>query len=232
MNETISALLELQAIEQQRRALRRDREEKLKRLAAAQKASNEGEAAAKAALAESERYAALVRQYQSDVERCETSIGELRAKQPEAKTNREYMEIMNGIEAAKLEKVKRESSIKDITGRIDAIKEKAAQAAEAASGLQAKLAEAEAQAAGSHEPGPEEAALTAQYDEKRKQADPKFLEHFERLLKANHKTPLLKVDPGTRATPLGTIISHNQVEQVRTGKLVIDRASNAILYLA
>jgi len=43
--------------------------------------------------------------------------------------------------------------------------------------------------------------------------------------------PLMRVDPKTRTTPVGAILSHNQVEQIRQGKLVIDRGSNAILYL-
>ena len=40
-----------------------------------------------------------------------------------------------------------------------------------------------------------------------------------------------RVDPKTRTTPVGAILSHNQVEQIRQGKLVIDRGTNAILYI-
>ena len=61
--------------------------------------------------------------------------------------------------------------------------------------------------------------------------DPEFVRTYEKLVKSGHKSPLLRVDPTTRATPLGTLISHNMVEQIRQGKLVIDRTSNAILYL-
>jgi len=61
--------------------------------------------------------------------------------------------------------------------------------------------------------------------------DPEFLQVYERLIKSGHKMPLMRVDPKTRTTPVGAILSHNQVEQIRQGKLVIDRGSNAILYL-
>jgi hypothetical protein len=81
-------------------------------------------------------------------------------------------------------------------------------------------------------PCAEESALDAQYAERRAQVEPAFLEVYERLVKAMHKAPLLRVDPVTRATPLGAVLSFNQVEQIRMGKLVIDRTSNAILYLS
>ena len=44
--------------------------------------------------------------------------------------------------------------------------------------------------------------------------------------------PLAKVDPNSRATPMGILISHNQIEQIRMGKLVVCRNSNSILYIA
>jgi hypothetical protein len=50
-------------------------------------------------------------------------------------------------------------------------------------------------------------------------------------VKANHKMPLMRIDPKNRSTAYGSIISHNMIEQIRMGKLVIERGSNAIMYL-
>jgi hypothetical protein len=41
----------------------------------------------------------------------------------------------------------------------------------------------------------------------------------------------MRIDPKNRSTAYGTIISHNMIEQIRMGKLVIERGSNAIMYL-
>ena len=45
------------------------------------------------------------------------------------------------------------------------------------------------------------------------------------------KTPLLPVDPVTRATPLGNKLPSHNFERLMGGELMIDEASNAILYL-
>jgi predicted nucleic acid-binding Zn-ribbon protein len=232
MNTSIAALLDLQVIDKQRLTLRRGRDEKLKRLAEAEKAWAAGEATVQAAVAEVEKFGALTRQYQADVERCDVTINDLRARQPESKTNKDYMEIINGIEQAKLEKVKRESSIKELLAKVALQEERVAKARAQAEGLSTARAAAQAAAAGAELPCAEESALDAQYAERRAQVEPAFLEVYERLVKAMHKAPLLRVDPVTRATPLGAVLSFNQVEQIRMGKLVIDRTSNAILYLS
>ena len=230
MIPSVAALLELQVIDKQRLTLRRAREEQLKRVDEARRACAVADEAVATAQAEIDRHGALVRQYTGDVQRCEATIAELRGKQPEAKTNKDYMDIINGIEQAKLEKVKREGSIKDLGVRIAALEERAAAArakADAAkAGLDAALA-----AAGDAQPSEQERELDAQYVTRRAEVDPAFLEVYERLVKAHHKTPLLRVDPRTRTTPFGAVLSHNQVEQIRNGKLVVDRNSNAILYL-
>jgi hypothetical protein len=43
--------------------------------------------------------------------------------------------------------------------------------------------------------------------------------------------PLMRIDPKTRSTAYGSIISHNVIEQIRMGKLAIDSGSNAILFI-
>jgi hypothetical protein len=43
--------------------------------------------------------------------------------------------------------------------------------------------------------------------------------------------PLMRIDPKTRSTAYGSIISHNMIEQIRMGKLVIERGTNCILYV-
>lgn len=230
MIPSVAALLELQVIDKQRLALRRAREEQLKRVEAARIASVAADEAVATAQAEIDRHGALVRQYTADVQRCDAAIAELRAKQPEAKTNKDYMDIINGIEQAKLEKVKREGSIKDLGVRLTALEERAGAARQKAELAKVGLDAARA-AAGDAQPGEQERDLDAQYAARRAEVDPAFLEVYERLMKANHKTPLLRVDPRSRTTPFGAVLSHNQVEQIRNGKLVVDRNSNAILYL-
>jgi predicted nucleic acid-binding Zn-ribbon protein len=155
----------------------------------------------------------------------------MRSKQMGAKTNKEYMAIINGIEQAKLEKGHREQSIKDLETRVKDLETKAAAAAQAVTAAKAKRDEV-ASHAGNKEPGAEESELQRRYDEIKAGIDPAFLEVYERLVKANHKMPLMRVDPQSRSTVFGSVVSHNQVEQIRLGKLVIDRTSNAILYLA
>ena len=232
MNPHIQALLDLQVIDKQRLTHKRGRDAKLKKLADAEKAWKAASEAAVSAQGEVDRLGALTRQYTADVERCDKTVADLRAKQPEAKTNKDYMDLINGIEAAKLEKVKRETSLKEIQSRVDDLIAKAAEAATRAEQAKTTLQTIATDAEAAKVPTPEEAALQQQYDELRNVVDPAFLEHYERLIKANHKTPLLRVDVATRSTPFGTLLSPNYVEQLRAGKLVIDRTTNAILYLA
>jgi len=232
MNTSIAALLELQVIDKRRLTLRRGREAQLTRQSEAVQAATAAEVAVVAARAEVEKYGALSRQYAADVERCDTTIADQRAKQPEAKTNKDYMDIINGIEAAKLEKVKRESSIKELDQRIAQLEERVTKSAEASTKAQEALSLAQTEAAAAAKPGAEEAELDGQYHKCRSEVDPAFLEVYERLVKAHHRSPLMRVDPVTRSTPLGAVLSFNQIEQIKMGKLVVDRASNGILYLA
>ncbi len=231
MNPNIQALLDLQVTDKQRLTHKLARDAKLKKLADAEKTWKAAEVTATSAQGEVDRLGSLIRQYTADVERCEKAVVELRAKQPEAKTNKEYMDLINGIEASKLEKVKRETSLKELQGRVDELTAKAKAANDKSAQLKATHDTIAAEAEASKTPSAAEAELQKQYDELRKTVEPSFLEHYERLVKVHHKTPLLRVDPATRATPFGTLLSANHLEQLRAGKLVIDRTTNGILFL-
>lgn len=232
MNVSIDALLELQVIDKQRLTLKRARLQKGATLADARKAAVAGEEAAKAVEAEIEKKNALVRQYTADLARCDATITDLRQKQMSAKTNKEYMAIINGIEAARLEKNHRDQSLKELAAKMQELTDKLAKAKEQAATVAAQLAGVEKDTAAGTQATPEEQALQAQYDARKATVDPKFLEVYERLVAAKHPRPLMRVDPTTRSTPVGAVISHNQLEQIRMGKLVICSGTNAILYIA
>lgn len=231
MNPSIDALLDLQVIDKQRLALKKARESENAKHDDAERSLTSFKTAAATAQAEVDKVGALARQYTADVARCDQQIADLRAKQMNAKTNKDYMAIINGIEQAKLEKGHREQSIKDLATKVADLEAKAAAVAQAVEAAKIKVTEVKA-AGGPGEPTTDERELQRRYDEVKAQIDPAFLEIYERLVKANHKMPLMHVDPQSRSTAFGSVISHNQVEQIRLGKLVIDRASNAILYLA
>jgi predicted nucleic acid-binding Zn-ribbon protein len=141
------------------------------------------------------------------------------------------MAIINGIEAARVEKNHREESLKDLNEKVQASTDKAAKSRADAAALKTKLAEMEKQAANTDKPGPEEQELERQYAERKAKVDAKFLEVYERLVQARHAMPLMKVDSNTRSTPYGVRISMNQIEQIRMGKLVICAGTNSILYI-
>ncbi len=231
MNSSIEALLDLPVIDKKRLTLKKAREQQNGQVDDAGKAAVTADAAASTSIAEVERLGALVRQYTTDAARCDTAIADLRSQQMNAKTNKEYMAIINGIEAAKLEKSNREASIKELAGKIEALETKAKAAKEQAELLKSKAVEIKTSNAAAALPTEEEQILQKRYDEIRGTIDPAFLEAYERLVKANHKMPMMRIDPKTRSTAYGSIISHNMIEQIRMGKLAIDRGSNAILYL-
>ncbi len=230
MNPSIAALLELQLIDKKRLSQRNSSDNLRARLDEARKALAAAQAAAKVAQDENEKIQALIRQYEKDAQRCDQTIADLRNQQPTAKTNKDYMALINGIEQAKVEKSMREQSLKDLGGRIEGIAQKAAAAEAKVKEAQARIDELTAKS-GNGAVTPEEAAIQAEYDAKKAAVDPDWLKVYERLVKARHPSPLMKVDPKTRATPVGVVLSHNQLEQIRLGKLVIDRTTNAILYV-
>lgn len=231
MNSNIEALLELQVIDKQRLTLKRARQERLKKLVEVRQAAAAKLETATAAAAEVERMGALIGQYQGDLQRCDATIADLRGKQMNAKTNKEYMAIINGIETARLEKSHREQSLKELAAKVEAMKAKVAEASAQAEKAKGDVEAAERESAESEKPGSEEARLEQQYAERKASVDPKFLEAYERLVSAGHKTPLVKVDPRSRALPWGAVISMNQVEQIHAGKLVIASGTNQILYV-
>jgi predicted nucleic acid-binding Zn-ribbon protein len=231
MLSSLNALLDLQVIDHERQKHLQARLAKAKKLAVAQAQAAAAASAAEAAQGEVGKLDALIRQYTTDVERCDATVTELKAKQPEAKTNKEYMDLVNGIEAAKLEKVKREASLKELKARTDALQAKADEAKTKADTAAATAAQVAVAAAGSDQPTAEEKELQSRYDAKKQEVEPAFLEQYERLVKSKAKQPLLRVDPTSRATPFGALLSPNKLEQLRAGKLVIDQQTNAILYL-
>ncbi len=230
MNANIEALLELQVIDKQRLALLRARKAKRARLAEVRQAATLKREAAAATAAEVEKMGALVRQYTADVARCEASIAELRGKQMAAGSNKEYMGIINGIETARLEKTHREQSLKELAAKKDLLEAKATAAKDEAGKTDELVAKAEAEAAGAEQASPEEAELQAAYNEKKATVDPKFLEAYERLVQAG-KQPLVRIDPNTRATPWGAVASMNQIEQIKSGKLIQATGTQQILYV-
>lgn len=231
MAESVTALLELWSIDQRRRKLSLVRDSASGAASKVEAAWKAAEAAAVAAQAEHDRLDALIRQYRADVERCDRTIAELGQKKQGAKSNKEYMDIHNGIEQARAEKTQREQSVKEQTERQTVLAEKAKAAADKAAAAKAEADAAAAKAGATGGPTADEQELAAQAEAIKARIDPEFLQVYERLIKSGHKSPLMRVDPKTRTTPVGAILSHNQVEQIRQGKLVIDRGTNAILYI-
>jgi predicted nucleic acid-binding Zn-ribbon protein len=231
MNPSIEALLDLQVIDKRRLTLKKAREQQAGQVSEAEKAQAAAEATAAAAMTEVEKLGALIRQYGADSARCDATIADLRSQQMNAKTNKEYMAIINGIENAKVEKSNREQSVKELTAKIADLEAKAAAAREQAAKLKTKADEVRTANASAAKPTEEEQTLQKRYDEIRASIDPAFLEAYERLVKSNHKMPLMRIDPKTRSTVYGSLISQNMIEQIRMGKLVIERGTNAILYV-
>lgn len=232
MNATIEALLELHVIDQKRQKLRVQRRNQAKVAAKYQAEAQARQADADALVADLERTDALMRQYQADAERCGQAIEDLRGKQMEAKTNKEYMAIINSIEQSRLEKTHREQSLQELQTKRETIAAKVDKAKAAAAAAAEAAAKAEATAEAAKKPGPEEAELDTQYNAAKAKVDPGFLEVYERLANSGVKQPMVRVDGKTRATPWGAVISMNQLEQIRMGKLVIASGTNQILYVA
>lgn len=230
MNPTIEALLELHIVDQKRQALRRARRAKGKvandAAAAAQAKSQDSEAVTN----DLERTDALSRQYTDDVKRCDETIESLRAKQMEAKTNKEYMAIINQIEQLRLEKTHREQSLTELGIKRAAMTAKVEKAALITQEAKATHDAAHAAAKAAETPSAEEAKLDVLYANAKTKVDPAFLEAYERLANAGIKMPMVRVDNKTRSTPWGAVISLNQLEQIKMGKLVIATGTNQILY--
>ncbi|MFW5698246.1 MAG: zinc ribbon domain-containing protein [Planctomycetota bacterium] len=231
MHPHLKSLLDLHEVNLQRQRLIKDRVSRESTIAEAQRAYEAAQQLADEAATKAGNMDALIRQYTADVERCESRIGELRAQQMTAKTNKEYLTIINGIEESKAEMRLRQQSLTGLTEQVGALQAEAERLQTHAEELKAKVAETSAELAGADEQADSEVELQRIYDEKKQAVDPAFLEHYERLIAANHPMPLMRVDPTRRATPLGNVISHNHLEQVRLGNLVKEATNNAILYV-
>ncbi len=231
MHPHLKSLLDLHEVNLQRQRLIKGREGRESTIAEAQRAYAAAQQLADEAATKAGNMDALIRQYTADVERCESRIAELRAQQMTAKTNKEYLTIINGIEESKAEMNLRRQSLSGLNEQVGALQAEAEQLQARADERKAKLAETRAELAGADEQAESEAELQRIYDEKKQAVDPAFLEHYERLIVANHPMPLMRVDPTRRATPLGNVISHNHLEQVRLGNLVKEATNNAILYV-
>ncbi len=231
MAESVTALLELWSIDQRRRKLSQVRDAAAAVSGRIEATWKTAEAAATAAKTEADRLDALIRQYTADVERCDKQIAVLAEKKLGAKSNKEYMDIHNGIELARSEKTQREQSVKEQTLRQADLAAKAQVASDKAAATKADFEAAAGKVGAAGGPTPEEQELETQAETIKVRIEPEFLQSYERLIKSGHKTPLMRVDPQTRTTPVGAILSHNQVEQIRQGKLVIDRGTNSILYI-
>ena len=103
----------------------------------------------------------------------------------------------------------REESLENLQANVDELKASADKAAAQLADIQAKYDKFVAEHQEPEASGSSQEEVERIYAEKRQGLDAKFLEVYERLIAARHKTPLLEVNPATRATPLGQIISHN-----------------------
>ena len=231
MHPAITQLLDLHQVNVQRQRLIQDRSGREDKRRQADQALAKFTALSQTSRQMVEDQGALIRQYTADVERCDTDIQSFRARQMEAKSNKEYLECINGIENAKAEKKLREESLANLNASVEELQQKAEAAEAKLAEIQGKYDQFVANLQESEEAGRSSAELERLYQEKRQGLDPKFLEVYERLIEAKHHMPLISVDPLTRATPLGQIISHNDCERIRGGQLVTDPMTNGILYI-
>jgi len=231
MHETIRALLDLDDVNRQRQILVKERQGREARLAEAEEVLQRATQAREQAEEEFGGMEALIRQYSADVERCDSTVERLRDLQMQAKTNKEYLACINGIENAKAEKRLREDSLNELGAKVEERTQHIEELRQAEQQAQEALAALKEQQAGEADRETSEAELDRLYNEKKQAVDPKFLEAYERLIAAKHPMPLMKVDAATRATPMGNMINTQALEQLRLGQLVIDSASNAILYV-
>jgi predicted nucleic acid-binding Zn-ribbon protein len=174
---------------------------------------------------------ALIRQYATDVDRCETQIAAMRSQQTDAKTNRDYIKAVNTIEESRAEIKLRQSSLTDLKNRVMERQKRAQEVRDAFEKNRARHAKFIADNQVSEQMVESAGKLKALYDMTRSQVAPEYLEVYERLTKSSCKTPLIPVHPETRATSVGIILSHHQMEVLRSGQLLQDRATNGIFYL-
>lgn len=231
MHESIKSLLELHDIDRQRQILKKERERREAGIAEARAELDAANAKADEARAKADEYTALITQKQKEIEQADKTIEELRQGQSSAKTNKEYMAIINGIEEAKASKSMAEEKLAEVQATIDEINsaadELSSERDQVKERVEATITAIEAKA----DSEVSEAELDRMYEEQAPRVDSKFLEVYERLIKSNHPMPLMPIDANSRATPYGNLVSQNQMEQIRKGMLCTDQTNNAILYI-
>jgi len=99
-----------------------------------------------------------------------------------AKSNKEYMEIHNGIEQARAEKTQREQSVKEQTLRQADLAAKAQVAADKAAAAKAEFETAAGKVGAVGGPTTDEQDLDAQAAAVKARIDPEFLQVYDRLL--------------------------------------------------
>lgn len=231
MHESIQNLLDLHDINQQRQILKTERSRREDGIAEAQAKLDAINEQADAARGVADEYAALITQKQQDIEDADKQIEELRGKQGDAKTNKEYMAIINGIEEAKSTKTLAKEKLEEVQAIIDEAKAKADEIDAERQAIKQEVDATIAEIQGGSEVEVSEAELDKLYEAQAPKVDAAILEVYERLVKSKHPMPLMPIDANTRATPYGNLISHNQMEEIRMGKLMIDQTNNAILYI-
>jgi predicted nucleic acid-binding Zn-ribbon protein len=232
MHPTMRALLDLHDINQQRQLLRKQRESRETSIKDAAEGAAKTALKADAASAAAHEADALMRQYEQDIANADARIETLREKQMSAKTNKEYLIVINGIEDSKNIKKIRNERLTDLRSKIEGLQQAAATAAQLREQALARVEEIRnSNQGGIDASDTSEAELDRIYAEKRQPVDGKFLEAYERLIAGGHPMPLLPIDPRTRATPYGNLISMNHIEQIRKGGLICDHTSSAILYV-
>ena len=231
MHANIRALLDLHDVNLQRQRLIKDRRGREGGVAKATEIFDQADRKARDAEEKAASMDALIRQYTADIERCQKTITNLREKQMTAKTNKEYLAVINGVEEAKAEMKLRKESLNGLNTQVEELRQAAAAARAEADAVADKVDEAKVDAAGHEQANDSEQELERIYQEKKAAVEPELLDHYERLVIANHPMPMMRVDPASRATPMGTIISHNHLEQIRLGHMVLESTNKAILYV-
>ncbi len=231
MHPAMTNLLELHDINQQRRVLQQRQQARGSELSDAQAKCDALTEAATVAESAAHEADALIRQYTQDITDCDAKQETLRAQQSTAKTNKDYLDIINGIEEAKNLKKIRTEKLASLQASIDELNAQAAAAGAARDEAVTACEVIKSEQAENTDVDTSEEELERLYDEKRKTVEAEYLAAYERLVKGNHSMPLMPVDSVTRGTPYGNLISHNHIEQIRNGALIHDATTNAILYV-
>lgn len=231
MHPHIRELIALHDIDRRRRRMVEEREKREQRQDRAKRALANANTAAEDAAEKATGADALIRQYTARIDELQEKVTTLRAQQMEAKSNKDYVSILNGIEEANAEAKLTREKLADLHANIDAMKAKAEAIAEKRDAVKAKHDEILEVTESDTDVDTSEAELNRMYTEQRSKVESNFLEVYERLVSAKHPMPVMPVDPNTRATPMGNVLPSHNFEKLMGGELMIDEASNAILYL-